>query len=317
MYRHDPLWKALSFTSLMMGIGAVMAGNSSAQVHGNAEFFPATICIVFVIFAQLAANCYTRYREVLYSMGYNTNTSIRKANNTTPGYDKAMFYRVFSMGLALIALMAGCTLVSMGGIWFALIGVFILVVAWLMVGGSAPLLLSPWGCIFTFILFGPLTVISTSLLQSAHEATDPLSWFDISPALFMSGIVGFMCANAYLVYVYANYYMYKKSLGDTFTPTFGRRATRLLVLVNSFLAFGVYIWAAFYLAIDDPWLAATPSVVCFIINIYIWWQMKHLPRYKLPRLADLACLNVLILGVLASIVATCVGIPDDSYMQVF
>ena len=107
MYRSDPLWKALAFPSLMMGIGAVLAGNSSAQVHGNAEFFPATICLVFVIFAQLAANCYTRYREVLYSMGYDASLPIRKANNTTPGYDKAMFYRVFSFGLALMSLMAG------------------------------------------------------------------------------------------------------------------------------------------------------------------------------------------------------------------
>lgn len=317
MYKADPLWKALGFPSLMMGIGAVMAGNSSAQVHGNAEFFPATICLVFVIFAQLAANCYTRYREILYSMGYDTHIPIHKANNSTPGYDKALFYRVFSLGLALIALMAGCTLVAMGGVWFALVGVFILVVAWLMVGGSAPLLLSPWGCVFTFILFGPLTVISTSMLQSAHEATDPLSWFDISPSLFMAGIAGFMCSNAYLVYVYGNYHVYKKSLGDTFTPTFGRKATRILVLVNSFLAFGIYIWAAFYLALDAPWLAAAPSVICLVINIYIWWQMKHMSKYKLMTLDNWAFLNILILGVLSSIVATCVGIPDDSHMQVF
>ncbi|MDE6335341.1 MAG: hypothetical protein K2L34_02105 [Muribaculaceae bacterium] len=317
MYRSDPLWKALGFTSLMMGVGAVMAGNSSAQIHGNAEFFPATICLIFVIFAQLAANSYTRYREVLYSMGYNTHIPVYKANNSTPGYDKALFYRVFSVGLGLVSLIAGLTLVSMGGIWFALVGVFILVTAWLMVGGSTPLLLSPWGCVFTFILFGPVTVISTSMLQSAHEATDPLSWFDISPALFMSGIVGFMSANAYLVYVYGNYYMYKKTMGDTFTPTFGRKATRVLVLINSFLAFGIYVWASFYLSLDNPWVAAAPSVVCFIFNIYIWWEMKHLPKYKLLTLADLACLNVLIMGVLASIVAAFVGIPDDSHMQVF
>ena len=301
----------------MMGIGAVLAGNTSAQVHGNAEFFPATICLVFVIFAQLAANCYTRYREVLYSMGYDASLPIRKANNTTPGYDKAMFYRVFSFGLALMSLMAGLTLVSMGGIWFGVVGVFILVCGWLMVGGSTPLLLSPWGSVFTFILFGPVTVISTCLLQSAHEATDPLSWFDISPSLFMSGIVGFMCANSYLVYVYGNYYIYKDTLGDTFTATFGRKATRILVLVNSFLAFGIFVWACFYLKLVNPLLASSPSVICLIINIYIWWQMKHLPKYKLSTLAVIASLNVFIMGLVASIVAAFVGIPDDSHMQIF
>ncbi len=317
MYRHDPLWKALGFTSLMMGIGAVMGGNSSAQVHGNAEFFPATICLVFVIFAQLAANSYTRYREVLYSMGYNTNDSLRKANRTTPGYDKAMFYRVFAGGLALMALMAGLTLVSMGGIWFGLIGVFILVAAWLMIGGSTPLILSPWGCIFTFILFGPVTVISTCLLQSAHETTDPLSWFDISPSLFMSAIIGFMCANAYLVYIYANCDTYQKSLGDTFTPTFGRKATRTLVLVNSILAFGIFVWANFYLVLNKPWLAASPSLVFLVINIYILWGMEHLPNKKMNKFSNLACFNVLLMGVLASIVAAYVGVPDDSHMHVF
>lgn len=111
--------------------------------------------------------------------------------------------------------------------------------------------------------------------------------------------------------------MYKESLGDTFTATFGRKPTRILFLVNSFLAFGVYVWAAFYLSLDNFWLAAAPSVICLIINIYIWWQMKYRPKYKLINLIILASLNVLIIGVLASIVAAFVGIPDDSHMQVF
>lgn len=314
--KRDPLWKALGFNSLMMGIGAVMGGNSSAQVHGNAEFFPATICLIFVIFAQLSANCYTHYREQLYRMGYNTRASLRNASSL-PGYDKILFYRIFSFGLALIAFMAGCTLVAMGGIWFGIVGVFIVIVAWLMVGGSNPLLLSPWGSAFTFILFGPVAVISTSMLQSTHETTDPLSWFDISPALFMAGIMGFLCANAYLVYIYGNYHIYKESLGETFTATFGRRATRILVLVNSFLAFGIYVWAAFYLSLANAWLVASPSIICLLINIYIWWQMKYRPKYKQIYLVNLACLNVLLMGVLASIVAYFTGIPDDSYMHVF
>lgn len=316
MGKPEPLYKALNFSSLMLGIGAVFGGNASAQLHGNAEFFPATICLLFVVFAQLTANAYHRYHALV-----EYHHLITAGGNQVPGsralHDKILFYRVFSFGFGLIALMTGCTLVSMGGFWFGLVGAFILIASWAMVGGKSPLLLSTWGFVFTFILFGPVTVISTSMLQSLHEASDPLSWFDISPSLYMGAVIGFLAANAYLLYVYGAYFNAKKVMHYTFPALYGRRATRNLFLFNSIAASGIFIWSCFALAVDKPWIGIIPGLLCLLLNIYIWRKMATLPKYKLPELATLGCLNVLLMGIGASIATIWVGIPDDSIMQLF
>lgn len=316
MGKPEPLWKALSFSSLMLGIGAVMGGNASAQVHGNAEFFPASICLFFVIFAQLAANAYHRYNAMVLLWGNEPKVTQAKLDRD-PAYGKFLFYRVFSLGLSLMALMAGCCLIAMGGIWFAFVGLLVAVLGWGMIGGKSPLLLSTWGCVFTFILFGPVAVISTSLLQSSHETTDPLSWFDISPALFMSATIGFMAANAYLVFVYGSYFKQKKLMRETFPATYGRRATRTLFLINSILASGILLFSCFDLALYNRWLGFIPSMGCLGVNIYIWWRMKKDPGHKMLALANWACFNVLLMGCLSSIVSLFVGVPDDSHMHLF
>lgn len=316
MGKPEPLHKALSFSSLLVGIGAVFCGNASAQVHGNAEFFPATICLLFVIFMQLAANSYHRYHALMVLKGL-TPDSVVKLSGSRGGNEQLLFYRVFSFGLGVLALMTGLTLVAMGGFWFGVIGIFILVASWGMVGGNSPLLLSTWGFVFTFIMFGPVTVISTSLLQSSHESVDPLNWFDISPAIYMGIVVGFMAANAYLAFTYATYFRSKKMMRYTFPAIYGRRATRNLYLIFSLLASGIFIWSCFAIGLDHPVLAAIPGLICLIFDIYIWKKMDNSPRSDLASVAELSCLNMLIMGLISSIVSIWVGIPDDSKLQIF
>ncbi|MBD5280199.1 MAG: hypothetical protein HDS35_06615 [Bacteroides sp.] len=316
MGKPEPLYKALGVSSLMLGIGAVLSGNAAAQVHGNAEFFPATICLLFVIFTQLAANAYHRYHALLVLKGL-TPDSVVRLSGSRGGNDQLLFYRVFSFGLGILALMTGLTLVAMGGFWFGAIGVFILIASWMLVGGNSPLLLSTWGFGFTFIMFGPVAVISTSLLQSSHESTDPLNWFDISPAIFMSVVVGFMAANAYLAFVYASYFRSKKMMRFTFTALYGRRATRITYLCFGLVASGLYIWSCFAIGLDKPWFAVVPGLICLGFDIYIWRKMKTSPRHRLASVAELSCLNVLLMGIISSILSIWIGIPDDSKLQIF
>ena len=60
-----------------------------------------------------------------------------------------------------------------------------------------------------------------------------------------------------------------------------------------------------------------PPALTFIINIYIWIQMRRLPRYKLSRLRTVANLNVLLLGLLAMIIFLIISTPDDSVKTYF
>ncbi len=316
MGKPEPLWKAFNGSSLMMGVGAVMAANGAANLHGNAEFFPASVCLLFVIFAQLSANCFYRYHDMVYTRILNERERLR-AERTHPGYDRKLFYKVFSSASLLMAVMVGTALIGMGGWWFACVGAFILIAGYLMVGGSTPIILTPWSSLFSFLLFGPVAVISTGMIQSLHEASDPLSWFDIGPLIYMSITIGLMAANSNLVYNYSTYFIDKYNQRDTFTAIFGRKATRIVFLVNSVLALLVFCGTRYDLALDRPWVGMLPAIVCFGVNIYIWWKMKTAPRYKLQRLAEWVCFNMLLMGILATIVSSYIGTPDDSYMRLF
>lgn len=316
MGQREPLWKALSFSSLMLGIGAVMGGNAAAQIHGNEEFLPASICILFVIFAQLSANAYHRYAALSLLSGESQKLTMTQLDKNSGNRD-LLFYKVFSFGLGLLAFMVGCTLIMRGGLWALGAAVIVGVLGWGVVGGKRPLLLTTWGFAFTFILFGPVAVITTTMLQSAHTPSDLVSWFDISPALFMSVTIGLMAANANLVFVYGSYFKQKKLMRETFPAVYGRRATRNLYLINSILAAGFFIISCFYLKLDYPAIGAIPAILCFVVNLYIWRMMKKSPSYKLLSLANWACFNVLLMGVVASICAMFVGIPSDSQLQIF
>lgn len=317
MNRPETLWQALNCNTLFMGVGAVLAGNASAQIHGNGEFLPMTVCLLFIIFAQLTGNSVYRYHEQVCKWGGINNTDHPNRNATVQGYNKALFYKVSSFVCGMLALMMGLTVISMGGWWFAVVGVFIVIAGWLMTGTSTPMVLSPWSPVFTFILFGPVAVISTSLLESAHEAQDLFSRFDIGPALYISVIIGLMAANVNLVYNYATYFLFKESQHDTFSGSFGRRTTRIIFLANSVISLILGLVGCFDVSLTMPWLATSPGIICFCVNIYIWYAMKTFPRHELMKVAKWACLNVLLMGITTCIVAWIVGVPDDSHLKLF
>lgn len=67
-----------SQSSLMLGIGAVLAGMAAAELHGNLEFLPATLCLLFVIFLQLAGNYYYLYYDISRNCGSLIDRNLQK-----------------------------------------------------------------------------------------------------------------------------------------------------------------------------------------------------------------------------------------------
>lgn len=316
MGRPEPLWQALNCNSLMTGIGCVFAGISAALVHGNADFMPSVVCVIFVIFAQLAANSYYKYYD-LKSHEPQTNGALDSRELLYSGHDKLLFYKIISMSLALFALMAGCCIMAFGGLWVLLIGIFLVVAGWLMVGGWMPLAHTPWTPLFTFILFGPVTVICTCLVELFHDNPDPINWFDLSPAIYKCLVMGILAANVNLVYTYV-YSRRSRTRGDfTFTASFGKKTTRLMFLINSLVAFIVAFLSYLDLAIGRRWIILSSASIVLLLNIYIWWRMKHQPEYPHVKLETIANFNVLLMGILSLIAAYIVGVADTSRMEIF
>ena len=310
-------WKAMNVKSVMMGIGAVLCGDAAAKLHGNAEFFPASICILFVIFAQLAANTYNRYHDEVKQSGDNVDAHISSHSSSLT--DSPFFLKEISTAMLLLACMTGCSIAAMGGWWTLIVAAFILAFGWLMVGGTTPIIRTPWSPLFTFILFGPLTVISVTLIQSIHEASPemPVSWFDVAPAIYLGLSAGFMAANCNLASNYATMTQDIRNSRYTFTVTFGRRVTRIVFLINAVIAQAIMAISAFTLHLDHPYLTLIVPAVCLAFDLYIWWEMRTLPRYRLNEVSSLTYINLLLMGLISSIIAIFVGMPDDSHMILF
>ena len=297
----------------MLGIGCVLTGTACAALHGNTEILPASICLIFVMFAQLAGNFYYRYYDL-------TNSPEHSSHQRFDGHsskDSALILKECSFACALLAAMSGLTIAAMGGALILSVGLFTSLIAWLGVGGSVPLLRTPYGIVCPFILFGPICVISTSLIQSMHEASQPLNWFDIAPALYMSIVMGLMCVNATMLYGYANYRTDKRISKQTLTTTIGRKKSRTLFLCNSVICTAVTIAMCLQLNLDVNGMEMLPSVICLIIDIYIWFRMKHGHAQELRNIVDMGNFNVLLMGLLSFIIFELTGAPDDSTLTFF
>lgn len=305
-----------SQSSLMVGVGAVLAGMAAAALHGNLELLPATLCLLFVVFMQLAGNYYYLYFDVSRNCGFTIDRQISTPWDAPNGV-KPIMLREFSFGMFLLAMMVGFALVSMGGWWVLTVGVVVIILSWFSCGGSMPLLRTQYGIAASFVLFGPICVITTSLTQSSHEARQMYNWFDLGPAIYMSVAIGFMAMNANILYGYSTYLTDLRNSKTTFVTTYGRKATRIVFFINGILYTIVSFMMCINLHLDLFGLDMLPSTICFIIDLYIWWKMSHTPRYQLVKLVPLGTLNVLIMGLLSFIIFTITGVPDDSRFTFF
>lgn len=312
MTQQESIWRKLHIDSLLTGVGCVLAGCAAASMHGNLEVFPATLCVLFVMFAQLSANIYNRYYDEVNSMGTLVDNLIAYKQSRNPGMMKE-----FSVAMLLLAIMTGLALVTMGGWWVIPVGIFIIIAGWFCCAGSIPLMRTPFSPICAFIMFGPVCVITTSLIQSQHEATESLSWFDISPAIFMSVAMGLMAANCTLVFNYSQYYSHRRNSRESMATILGRKGTRIVYLINSFASAGFVVWMCFYFNLPYNGWGMVPAAICLVIDIYLWRKMITMPRYRLEELTKVATLNVFLMGVLSLIIYAFTGTPDDSIKTYF
>lgn len=315
MPQRTSLWKKLNATTLFIGVGCVFSGAAAAALHGNFELLPFTLCLVFVILAQLSGNYYQRYYDLKNHLGGYIDIQISAALQQPE--ERLPVLKAAASGMAFLALMVGFAIVGMSGWKMLVAGIFIIVVSWLTCGGVKPLMRSPLGPFCAFVLFGPTCVILTCMFQAQREHGPDDLWYDLSPALFMAVSMGCLAANAALAYSYASVYSNLRNSRMSFTTEFGRRGTRIAFLISSLIAFGFFVWRNLYFDLHLyglEWLA--PSVG-LVLSIYIWYRMRSLPRFKAMELTKQANFTVFITGLISLVVNLSTGVPDDSQRMFF
>lgn len=260
------LSKSINPESLLIGVSTVLAGSAAAGLHGNLEILPAILCMLFAVFAQMASNLAHRYMDECTNSGENIDDKISGVSES--GIPTKIILKEGFISVMLITIMIGCAIATMTGWWAFVLGLIIFLIGW--VTNAGPMLVrTPWSLLSTFLLFGPIGVIGTSLVQSLHEATDPLGWYDLSPAIYIGCVMGFMTANCHIVYNFASYHADRRNSKRTFSIAFGRKAARILFIINGLAAFFLMLSMCLNLKPEKWGLDMIAPSISLLINIYM------------------------------------------------
>lgn len=293
---------------LLLSVATVAGGTAAATLRGNLEIFPATLCLIFSLLTQVSAT---------YWHFYVKTRSTDDANEAVDAdffrLPKTSVLREAALGVGILAATVGLALVAMAGTFTIIVGVLLLCVIYVTFGGRHPATDSPWGVLCTFLLFGPIGVIGTCLMQSGHEAGSLLNFYDVEPAIYISGILGFMAVNCGLLHGVVSMDSDKKDPArHTFPMRFGIGATRVLFFVNGLL------WTALCAALcyvqhiqDWYWYMGLPVA---ILAVNCWIGMRLGGRDDSGTIQYAVNLNMLVMAVAMLVVSFFVGAADDSYM---
>lgn len=313
MTQNKPLISRLYLSSLMIGVGCTLAGVAAAEYEGNTEWLPASLCVLFAIFAQLSANFYRRYFIINRSLGAEPSWRIP----TAPLNDRAMFTRMTSLMFFMITAIIGMGIVTMAKAWCIPVGVFILIFSYCSVGGARPIIITtPFSPIATFTVFGVFCVFVTACVQLAHDST-PNHWEDFLPAVFLAFGFGLLAINCNIVYNIHSEEHDRESGRKSFVTILGRESSLNVFLINVFLAAVSITYAAVMGGRYVPFWDIAVPVSVVILGTYTWWRLRHASVKKAYDLTFLANATVLIVGVIVLIDALLTGKPDNSHRVFF
>lgn len=294
---------------LMISVATVAGGTAAATLRGNLEVFPATLCLVFALLTQISA---TYWHFYLKARSYhNSNDMVDAEFARLP---KTSVLRESALGVGILAVTVALALMAMDGIWTLVVGSVLAVVLFFTFGGRRPLSDSHWGILSTFLLFGPIGVIGTCLLQSCHEAGSLFNFYDIEPALYISAVMGLMAVNCGLLYGVAHIEVDGVMEKKTIPSLFGIRITRVLFVADGFLWTALYAWLCQVQHLEEWYFYMILPVAVLVSNCMIAARLSVGDRRGLRRLQLYANLNMLVMALAMLVVSLFVGAADDSYM---
>lgn len=306
--------KAANLRTLYMGCASVLAGTAAAAVRGNLEVLPGVLCLVFGIFAQLTSNIshfYFRERFEYHEHLSDFFESAKERRTYMPMLVEAM------RASAIMAGMAGLVILSISGWWTIIVALIIILMFVIFNIGHHPLSRTSLSIIGTFLMFGPICVIGTSLVQSARSTEHLLNWYDIAPAVYMSIFIGFMAVNEQLLYDYRAFIDDRRHNRGTMTVRHGREKTRTLFFINGVLFFAVGIGSIFVEDYDYAHYYVILPTLSFIVNCYVAYKMKNKDKVELLRLQRICNITIVLFALLSLILLIILGSPNEGVYTIF
>lgn len=310
------LVKAAGLRTLWLGIASVIAGAAAAAAHGNLELYPALVCVVFAIFAQCTSNVMHHYFDAKHGYGENEEDDITFAEDI----NRPLTY-ILKEGIQIfliLAATAGLALLSMTGWWTLIIAALLIFIVVICNAGPYPLSRSVCYPIATFLIFGPLGVVSTELVQSQHTSAHILSWWDLGPALTMGTITGLMAVNCHIIYGILHRRKNAVNSRTTFFGRYGMKAASILMLITTAIYTVVGILIPLEMGVEDNYMFLVLSLFSMALSfVAIHYARKPGCCMKAWRLS---LFNIVGFAVLSLVIFCIVGYPEgylDNYASIF
>ena len=299
-----------------MGIGVTLSGTGCALLHGNVEPLIAVLCVLFALFTQMAGN-------VLYHYFQQKNyLELKKKNEMLPPVNVDMTMQPLlpniAQMLAIFAAMCGLAIVGMSYWWAIGVGLVVFALSYLSVTCVKFLADTPLHLILTFLLFGPVAVISTSLVQTASGAEgNILNWFDMAPSVYMCMIAGLMCMDVDLLRIYQGNAEPLSLLMRPAKERMSRATARLMLLCSGIIEMVLGIAVAVLIATNDAdtawWIASlVGGIGSLAMNLPVIMKLpakgEKVPGYQFKLLY----FKIIIGALMVITVFSILGLPNDS-----
>lgn len=318
MDQFQVLKRALHLPSLLQGTATVLMGTAAAAIRTKVEFLPFILTLCFVWLAQITSNTAYSLRELKAHYGSSIIDQAKGVMVSREDLTTYTMLRETSISAGVLTASIGVVLIGNSGFWICLLGAITLILSYLNLQGPTPLVRTPFGPLVTFLLFGPIGVLGTVLIQGDDSMMTFFSWFDMAPPLFLGVATGFLATNDHIATAYLDYRYDVLTRRTTIVTAYGRKVARIIYLVN-----GWAMWLTFYFMITTtyvrhPWVAFIMPTIAFAANGAIFHQLSKTTgeqhRWN-PYIFSL--LNLFVLAFFTFLLALYLGVPSDAIREYF
>lgn len=297
--------KAAALPTLWLGAASATIGTAAAAAHGNIEPVIAVVCVLFAIFAQCTSNILHRYYDE--KNGYGENRTDRMVV-TDEGNLSLMFILKEAVKVSgILTATAGLALLAMAGWWTLIIAAMLIAIAMINNMGKHPLSRSVLYPISTFLVFGPIGVIGTELVQSQHSPTAFLSWWDLEPAVILSVMAGLMAVNCHVFFGMFHRQNNRHTRRTTFFGRYGHRGTNALLIAVTIVYAAVGAYAPHEIELSK-WLGYLPvPILSAILNFYTIYLSGKAGKQRTAWRISL--LNIAAVAVATLVIFWIIGYP--------
>lgn len=282
--------------SLILCVGAVMAGLTASVIRGGITFFPALMTLIFAVLLQISGNLYHGYLHLRDNADSDTPEKSDKLSGSSK-QSLAMLLRVVANAMTILALTTGFALFSFVG-W---VGVAYLVVIALLLffyfAGPHPIVRTKWSLFVTFLLFGPIAVSGTAIIQMPDT-------HNLLPIVVYSVINGLMAVNAHIAIQYLHYQDDKSNGIETLVTAKGGFFTRFVYLGNVIIVAAILIIRPSAVEYVSPWVGISVALVLLVSSAWVFAHM-HRDPLKISKFVRSVTLDQYILLV---IVLLCINL---------